>query len=1549
MSLLSILFRVDRPVWSWLAGALLFWVGLGSAAAQNIAPLAAPNLDLHRGGVIAAAVRLPDGSVVVGGSFRSLGGLPRRNIAKLLPDGQVDPDWAPALGGAFEDFPQQPESGPVGDPGVSALAVDAGGNVYAGGVINSVNDVSTSTLGFRIVKLSGGGSGAVDSSFLVGTNSNVLALSIVGGHLYVGGSFSSVRTPSGQIARQNLAKLDLASGAVDTSWNAGVTGGDVRALAGDAAGGLLVAGAFVSIGGQPRSRLARLNVSTAQADPNWINNLGSPTSLFTGSLQVEPITGNVYVAGSFESVNGTIRRGLARLSAAGVLDPLWNPVSSGSVNSIALDGGGGLLATGPFVAGATSLLARFSTSGAGAVDATFQTSERVSGLVVERLGTSVLVGGQFERFGTAPTAALARYAAANGSPLASPSAERLGIVYAITGTADGGRVVGGWFRRSGAALRGNLLKLLPTGELDPAWQGSAPTPVLALTADSAGVYAGGTSLRKLNPLTGAVEVTWNPSLFGTVRALAADGAGNLYAGGDFTFIAGVSRTRLARLSVSTGVADGFNPGANSTVHALSVVGNAVIVGGDFTEVGGVLRNGLARISVAGPVEAGFVAAVPRVRALALNGDTLYVGGAQGQLQKLSAATGVSDPAFVATLSGGATTHALLVAGDSLFVGGSFFSSAGGAPRQGIAKLDLQSGLARVWNGGVDPNNAAVFALAPQGAGQLLMGGQFFNAGGQGRRSLAAFATADPPPLATVTTLSRSPATSVIGEAINVTATVSSSFGPAPGIVLVSDDLGNSCSIQLPGSCALTPEVTGNRQITATYQPAPGFLASTDTATHAVGMPAPLPLAAPDLRLFGRGFVSALLRLPDGSLLVAGAFSHVGGVPRRNLARVLVDGTVDPGWTTGCDGTIVDIAADPAGATYLIGSFTECGGVPRRTAAKLLPSGAVDSGWEAFSREGQSGSPRDLDVDSSGAVFVVGSSLRLLGSTQSVGAVKLLGSTGAADPAWPSILSSYDVVATDATAVYLSRFFGSVEKRDRLSGVLSWTSPFIDRNFGMVVDSTGRVLVSGSVSSAQPRNGVVRLLTSGALDTSWDTGLGTDVACGRPLISGSSAWVACVEGASIGAASRGRLLRLLDNGAVDPGLVSEGFNGGCGSGLPLERHGSGFAVGGCLMGWNADLRAGLALLGANGESLPTPDAELENSGEVYDMVAHADGSVTVGGSFTRSGARRLGGLLRINPAGGIDPQYTGSVNGFVRSLEADGQGGLWVGGLYSRANGIARSNLVRLLGSGALAAGSNAQPDGMVIALGRQGADLIVGGQFANVGGQARSNLARLNSTGALDLTWNPGTTQVNGTSQVHALAVDGSEVYVGGLFTSIGGQTRRSLAKLDAQGNVIPTWRADAEGSTPSSISRVLALAVAPDRSLYIGGSFRRVAGQPRDFLARLNPDGTPAAWSPAPNSIVNTIHLRADSVFVGGQFSLIGDAGRARLAEIDTSTGVVSAFNPSVGGQFTAVNVIDGFGSGAILAGGSYVRIGAQDRSGLAALSVARPDALFRNGFEAP
>ena len=179
-----------------------------------------------------------------------------------------------------------------------------------------------------------------------------------------------------------------------------------------------------------------------------------------------------------------------------------------------------------------------------------------------------------------------------------------------------------------------------------------------------------------------------------------------------------------------------------------------------------------------------------------------------------------------------------------------------------------------------------------------------------------------------------------------------------------------------------------------------------------------------------------------------------------------------------------------------------------------------------------------------------------------------------------------------------------------------------------------------------------------------------------------------------------------------------------------------------------------------------------------------------------------------------------------------------------------------------------QPDGKIS---------LTGGWFTSIGGQARNYIARLNPDGSADTAFNPG---ANGdyVPFVKPLVVrgDGKIIAAGG-FTSIGGQARNSIARLDPDGTADQTFN-------PDSNNWIYTLALQGDGKILAGGYFTRIGGQTRNYIARLNPDGTAdPAFNPNANGFVFFIAPQPDGkILLGGTFTSIGGQARNNIARLN-------------------------------------------------------------------
>ncbi|MCC1497110.1 hypothetical protein [Alcanivorax sp. 1008] len=213
---------------------------------------------------------------------------------------------------------------------------------------------------------------------------------------------------------------------------------------------------------------------------------------------------------------------------------------------------------------------------------------------------------------------------------------------------------------------------------------------------------------------------------------------------------------------------------------------------------------------------------------------------------------------------------------------------------------------------------------------------------------------------------------------------------------------------------------------------------------------------------------------------------------------------------------------------------------------------------------------------------------------------------------------------------------------------------------------------------------------------------------------------------------------------------------------------------------------------------------------------------------------------------------------------------------------------------------------------------FVGGNFArviqNVGGALSLPSATFTSLPDHGLAF----PDVNGV--VYAVAADGvGGWYIGGQFSSVNGEPRQNLARIDSAGNLLD-WASSVGG--PGAVVKSL---YSSGLQLVVGGLFSSAAeageaGAPRSNLALFNESGElDSIFAPVVNGEVRAITTFNDAILVGGSFTMIGsvDAGGIGLISSDgTAVQAQGSFNGPVntllitdsqlvvGGEFTAVTV---------------------------------------------
>jgi trimeric autotransporter adhesin len=661
-----------------------------------------------------------------------------------------------------------------------------------------------------------------------------------------------------------------------------------------------------------------------------------------------------------------------------------------------------------------------------------------------------------------------------------------------------------------------------------------------------------------------------------------------------------------------------------------------------------------------------------------------------------------------------------------------------------------------------------------------------------------------------------------------------------------------------------------------------------------------------------GSVSALAVFDDGSgaaLYAGGQFALAGGVPANLIAKWNGSSwSALAGGIAGVNGAGVRALAvfdDGSGpALYAGGRFTSADGAPANSIARW-----DGSSWSALGLGmGGANSPDVEDLvsfdDGSGPALYAAGTFTSAGGTTASHIAKWDGSH------WSALGSGVNGTSANALTVH-----------DDGSGPALYV--------GGLFGSAGGVLVSGIArwnASGWSALGSGLGPTSNGVDSlaSFDDGSGAAL-----YIGGSFASVGGAQASGI-ARWDGTQWSVLGSGieltSPNPSSVLSLCAFDEGSGPRLFAGGTFLAAGG--MPAN-----GIARWGGGGWSTIGTGV----SGTVNALARFDDGSglaLYSGGFFRGAGGELDHSLARWdgshwNALGrGV---VAGTIPGEVRALAVfdDGSGpALVVGGRFSRAGDTQTHAIAKWDGSNwsalpvSLTTSELVTVDALCVFDDGSGPALFVGGDFTTAGGVPAVGVAKWNGT-----SWSALGTGLSAQATVACLAVHddgaGPALYVGGSFSTAGGQAVNGLARWNGQ-----QWSAVGNGVS-GYIGALLSFDSGSGPTLYAGGSFTFAGAAPLVCIASWNGSqwsGLGSGLEGHPNRTVNALCAHDDGggaqLYVGGFFWTAGGQSAYSIARWDGNAwsalgnGVASATNMAV----NALATFDQGGVPTLVVGGSFL-----------------------------
>jgi len=646
--------------------------------------------------------------------------------------------------------------------------------------------------------------------------------------------------------------------------------------------------------------------------------------------------------------------------------------------------------------------------------------------------------------------------------------------------------------------------------------------------------------------------------------------------------------------------------------------------------------------------------------------------------------------------------------------------------------------------------------------------------------------------------------------------------------------------------------------------------------------------------------------PDGSggYYIGGLFTAVDGTTRNNAAHILSDGSLDTSWDPNMNYTVNEVAVSDS-VVYLGGQFTTVGGIARNYAAAVGTDGTLQS-WDP----NMSNSVWALAVSGSN-VYLGGSFRTVGGTTRNYAAAVSTSATG--NGSGGSCLSAYANACLQTWDPNMNNTVSALEVSD--------SNVYLGGYFTTVGGTT--------------RNRAAAVDTDGTLQ-SWNPNMNNSVTA--LAVSGSNVYLGGTF-TTVGGTTRNRAA------AVSTSATGNGSNGSC-----LSAYANA-----CLQTWDP------------------------NMNNTVSALAVSDSNVYLGGQFTMVGGTTRNRAAAVGTDGTVqswNPNMNNNVNAIAVSGSTVYLGGGFttVGGSTTRNRAAAVSTSATGNGSGgsclsayAIACLQTWDPNLnlTVWALAVSGSNVYLGGQFTTVGGTTRNRAAAVGTDGTLQ-SWNPSMSS----GQVNAVAVSDSNVYLGGSFRTVGGTTRNYAAAVStsatgngSNGSCLSAYAiACLQSWDPNMGSNVNAVAVS-DSVVYLGGQFRTVGGTTRNRAAAVSTSATGngsngsclsayadaclQSWDPNMDFTVSAIPVSGSTAYLGGPFQTVGGTTRNYAAAVSTSaTGngingsclsayadaCLQSWNPNVNSTVRAVAVSDSN----VYLGGSFTNVGGTTRNYAAAVGTS-------------
>ncbi len=659
---------------------------------------------------------------------------------------------------------------------------------------------------------------------------------------------------------------------------------------------------------------------------------------------------------------------------------------------------------------------------------------------------------------------------------------------------------------------------------------------------------------------------------------------------------------------------------------------------------------------------------------------------------------------------------------------------------------------------------------------------------------------------------------------------------------------------------------------------------------------------------------------DGKVILGGLFTRYNGNLRKNIVRTNINGNVDTSFhvESGFGGAvgggnlsqIFAVKMQNDGKIIVVGDFMTYNGISRKGIVRLNSDGSLDTSFNPGT--GANNQIQTVAIQNDGK-FIIGGLFSSYNGT-SINRIARINSDGSLDASFNPGPGANNQVQTVA------------------------------------IQNDGKIIIGGYFSSYNGTsiNGIARINSNGSIDNTFNVGSGTNDFSSSIIIQNDGKIIIAGNFTTYNGTSINRIARLNSNGTVDAS-----FNPGSGPNAyircsSIQDNGK-IIIGGSFTSFNGTLCNYLTRINSDGSIDTSFNPGTGTNGEIYTTVIQNDGEIIIGGEFIQIDGVYKWNVARLNGDGSLDEFNQGTgISGYglindvnTTSIQSDGK--IIIGGYFYKYNGVIKNSISRINSDGSIDNTFNSgtgtgELSSVLCSTIQSDGKIIIGGGFSFYDGTLRNNIARINSDGTIDNSFNTSGTFPNGTIYSIAIQPDG-KIIIAGTFTYniiFNGNVLqvKNIARLNSNGSLDATFNLNGGAGANTAIKNI---SIQIDGKIIIGGQFTTFNGITKNYLARLNSDGSLDATfnsgTGANGNVLVTKIQNDGKIIIAGMFTTYNGTTRNKIARLNLDGTIDPTFNPGVGADLT-IYTIAIQSNGKMVIGGGFSTYNGIARRGIARLN---------------